>query len=109
MASAAMPRAVSPLGSRARSDPAAVPDRQRAGDSGAAADARAGRPAVGEHHDRGDHAADDDLRAHAAGVQHLSLAAAGHDALPTGAQRGHHAVDSHPGRTPRACWRPAAS
>ena len=66
--------------------------------------ARADGPAAGEqHHDRRDHAADDDLRADAAGVQHFSLAAAGHDAVPAGAQRGHHAADPHPGRRPTGC------
>ena len=50
----------------------------------------------GEHHHRGDYAADDSLRADAAGVQHLPLPAAGHDAVPAGAECGHHAADSHP-------------
>ena len=57
---------------------------------------------------RGDHAADDDLRPHAAGVQHLSLAAAGDHARPAGAQRRHDAADPHARRQRRACWRPAA-
>ena len=50
-----------------------------------------------QHHHRGDYAADDALRADAAGVQHLSLAVAGHDPVPAGAERGHHAADSYPG------------
>ena len=55
---------------------------------------------------RGDRAADDDLRPHAAGIQHLSLAAAGDDAGPAGAQRGHDAADSHARRQRQACTPP---
>ena len=52
------------------------------------------------------HPADDDLRAHAAGVQRLSVAAAGDHAGAAGAQRGHDAADSHACRHRRARWRP---
>ena len=45
-----------------------------------------------QHHDRRDHPADDDLRAHAARFQHLPFAALGDDAGAAGAQRRHDAT-----------------
>ena len=70
---------------------------QRARHSGAAAHCADGSAAVGQCGHRRDHAADDDLRPHAAGIQYLSLLIAGHHALPPRAQRGHDAIDPHPG------------
>ncbi len=56
---------------------------------------------AGEYHGRRARAADDDLRAHAAGVQRVSVDAAGDDAGAAGAQRGDDAADSHAGRSGR--------
>ena len=106
--SRAAPRGDGPLGPDPRPDSADRHDRQHSGDPDAGAGCIDGPAAGGQHHHRGDHAADDALRADAAGVQHLSLAAAGHDAVPPGAERGHHAADPHPRGQPTACWRPAA-
>ena len=49
---------------------------------------------------------DDDLRAHAARVQHLSDAAVGDHAGTAGAQRGHDAADSHAAPASTASTRP---
>src|SRR5688500_12491709 len=56
------------------------PDRERARDSDPAAGAFARRASGGQHRSVGHCAADDDLRPHAAGIQHLPLAPSGHDA-----------------------------
>ena len=84
-------------------------DRERARDHRAAAGGHARRPAGGEHHAVGDRAADDDLRPHAAGIQHLPVAAAGDHAGPAGAQRRQHAADPHARRRGRDAAPPAAS
>ena len=80
-----------------------IADRQRAGDHGAAAGGDAGCAAGGEYHALGDRAADDDLREDAAGIQRLSVAAAGDDAGPAGAQCRHDAADPHAGGQRQAC------
>ena len=81
-----------------------LPDRhyhQRAGDSGAVADAGDGPAAGGKHHAGGHHPADDDLCPHSVGIQRLSLVAVGHHFGPTGAQRGDDPTDSDPCRNAR--------
>ena len=87
---------------RPRSDSADCHHRQRAGDHGAVAGCADGRAAGGEYHGRRARAADDDLRAAAAGVQRVSVDAAGDDAGAAGAQCGDDAVDSDAGGHGRA-------
>ena len=50
-----------------------------------------------KYHRRGDNAADDALHPHAARVQYIPIAAAGHDVVPSRAERSHHSADTYPG------------
>ena len=105
----AAPRGTRPLGPYPRPDSAYRHGRQHSGDPGAGA-GRLDGPVVGrQYHHRGDYAADNSLRANAAGVQRLSVLVVGHNPIPAGVERGHDAVDSYPRRQRSASWRPAES